>query len=171
MRCIFIMLISRQTCQHNPYNRMRPANCHINQLATRERGHILRNVTICRGVSQIRKARFMSAAVRRNCRQLATQECSDRPKRRSIAAFEQLVVIKRKRAHVSRDQTYVDANALVSLCIERQLVATGRKSRTCATWSNSTPTRRRSVAVLRQSAHVASDPATDRSQPVAASCR
>ena len=32
------------------------------------------------------------------------QECSDRPKRRSIAAFEQLVAIKRKRAHVGRDQ-------------------------------------------------------------------
>ena len=44
-----------------------------------------------------------SAAFRRNCRQLATQECSDRPKCRSVAAFEQLVAIKRKRAQVGHD--------------------------------------------------------------------
>ena len=49
----------------------------------------------------------------------------------------------------------------MSPCVERQLVATGRKSRTRSTLRNSTPTRRRSVAVRRQSAHVASDPATD----------
>ena len=46
-------------------------------------------------------------------------------------------------------------------CVERQLVATGRKSRTRSTLRNSTLTRRRSVAVRRQSAHVARDPATD----------
>ena len=51
------------------------------------------------------KGKTRSGAFRRNCRQLATQECSDRQKGRSIAAFEQLVAIKRKRSHVSRDQT------------------------------------------------------------------
>ena len=92
-----------------------------------------------------------STAFRRSCRQLATQECSNRPKRRSIAVFEQLFAIKRKRAHVGRDQTSVDASTLMSPCVERQLVATGRNSRTRSTPRNSTPTRRRSVA---------SDPAT-----------
>ena len=86
-------------------------------------------------------------------------------------------------ARVGRDQAYVDASTLMSPCVERQLVAAGRRSRTCATLSNWTPTRLRLVAVRRRNAHVASDPATDqlpfdaralmsqpvgRSQPVAA---
>ena len=52
-------------------------------------------------------------------------------------------------------------STLTSACVERQLVATGHKSRTCTTLSNLTPSRRRLVAVRRQSSHVASDPATD----------
>ena len=56
------------------------------------------SITVKVGVGRVR-----SAATVGNC--LATKECSDRPKRRSIAAaFEQLVAIKRKRAHVGRDQ-------------------------------------------------------------------
>ena len=49
----------------------------------------------------------------------------------------------------------------MSSCVEQQLVASGRNSRTRSTLRNSTLTRRRSVAVRRHSAHVASDHATD----------
>ena len=55
---------------------------------------------------------------------------------------------------------WTKSSSYMSPCVERQLVAKGRKSRTRSTLSNSTPTRRRSVAFRRQSAHVASDPAT-----------
>ena len=83
--------------------------------------------------------------------------------------------IDRRFRATGRDQTqtrscrsWLDASTLVSSCVERQLVATGRKSRTCATRSktcatrsNSTQPRRRLVAVRRRNAHIASDPATD----------
>ena len=44
------------------------------------------------------------------------------------------------------------ASTLMSPCVERQIVVTGRRSRTCATRSNSTPTRCRIVASQRRPA-------------------
>ena len=63
---------------------------------------------------------------------------------------------------------WTQARSCLVVISSRQLVATGRNSRTRSTLRNSTPTRRRSVAVRRQSAHVASDATTDRSASVAA---
>ena len=49
----------------------------------------------------------------------------------------------------------------MSPCVERQLVATGCRSRTRSTRNNWTPTRRRLVPVRRRNAHIACEPATD----------
>ena len=104
-----------------------------------------------------------SDAFHRNCRKLARQERSDRPKRRSIAALVSAAISSliggRKQAHVAlcRAATSCDGSQELNTFYSEQL---------------GVDYRRRSVAVRRQqSAHVASDPATDRSQPVVASCR
>ena len=111
------------------------------------------------------KLSHRSAAFRRSCR------------RRKNAQIDQ----NADRSPLSSNWSRSTASALMSAatrrrwtqtrmspCVERQLVATGRNSRTRSTLRNSTPTRRRSVAVRRQSAHVASDPAADWSASVAA---
>ena len=93
------------------------------------------------------QGRTRSVAFRRNCRQLSTQEWSDWPKRRSCWPRPDLGGRQHAHAALRRAAT----------------------SWTCDTWSNSTPTRRRSVAVRRHSTHIAWEAVTERavSQPVA----
>ena len=135
------------------------------------------------------KARSRSAAFRRNCRQLATQVCSDHRRhktylRRLWLRSTKTQISGRFRA-TGRRWTPARSCCLASSVSQLRRVAVehalfGATRRRLDTVYSCRPTQERSyrlrpcdrlVAVRRQSAHVASDPATDRPQPVAASCR